>query len=141
MDTPTVEVTNVRTSEEHVLINGIKAKRISDYRRHTYKTRKFIVKIDTIALEAKREVKLWKRLDEEDRKHFVPILCSSLVGRWICQERLDIIFANQIEYEERNELWDAIIEPICEKYNLADLSPDWNWGMVDGVPMIYDYGQ
>ncbi len=142
MATPTVQVTNLRTSEEHVLINGIKAERISDYRRHTYRTKDFIVKIDTTAFEAKREITLWSEtLDEEDRLHFVPILCSSLAERWICQERLNIIFAHLIEYEERRELWDEILGPLCEKYNLNDLSPEWNWGMVGEVPMIYDYGQ
>ena len=141
MNTPDVQITDIRTYEEQVTINGIKAKRISDFRRHCYRTKDFIVKIDVRSFETKHEVRLWKRLDEEDRKHFVPILCSSIAQRWICQERLDITFAQQIEYEERNELWDAIIGPLCEKYSLIDMSPEWNWGMVDDVPMIYDYGQ
>ncbi len=145
MDTlPDVQIVVPYAVDGHILINGDKINLYTKHRRTHYKTSDFIVKIDarTGCKEAKHEIELWEdTLDEEDRKHFVPILCGSIEQRWVCQEYVEITQPTMLDDEVRIEIWNAIIKPLMDKYLLSDVSSIWNWGIIDGVPMIYDYGQ
>jgi len=146
MDAPDVQVTTSGHWDDlwNILINGETAEYWSSCRRTFYRAEGFIVKVDSTSdetPEAENEMEIWDKLDEEDRQHFVPILCGSVDEGWVCQEYLEIKHSPKLEQKLRNRLWKEIIEPLSEKYYLYDVTHQWNWGLVNGIPMIYDYGE
>jgi hypothetical protein len=113
--------------------------------------KKFILKLDSSDIpQGEREADIWANLDPEDAIYFLPILTHGTVeinGRtrhYIIQEivNLDSSAGSDVAYG----LWNAVLAPVVEKYDVGDDVGDdlgeyfSNWALVDGNPVIYDYG-
>ena len=100
----------------------------------------FLLKIDDdpAFIQCEREIDLWKDLEKQDRRFFVPIICSEGskdTPPWIvCPvvPRLELLKAKEKDYEQVNDL--------MLKYDIRDLSFNKNWFIYNGRPLIVDYG-
>jgi hypothetical protein len=105
----------------------------------------FIIKMDagTANPQSSTELLLWESLDEADKRYFAPIefgrkfVSAESLG-FIVQKRLNV---NTDGSAKSGEAWGIVLD-LKRKYNLSDLYDGGceNWGMVDGSPVILDYG-
>lgn len=89
------------------------------------------------------ELKIWRSLRTEDRHHFAEVVEGGIVPvvgwSWVAQRFLKFD-------EDLRPVPDEIfnlIDSLKVRYSLRDLSGNLcgrNWGMVNGIPVIYDYG-
>lgn len=87
----------------------------------------------------KHEVTIWNLVKgTRDEKFFCPILAWTSDYSWILMKQIDVSKTN------RNDFGKAIarIRRLEKKYNLADISDrDYcQFVVIDGIPVIYDYG-
>jgi hypothetical protein len=83
--------------------------------------------------QTKEELALWDQIEEQDKKHFQPILYHG--ETWVAQQIIE--FSDNV-YDPDN--W-PLIEGLSHKYRLSDIEQHKNWGTrIDGTPIIYDYG-
>lgn len=93
------------------------------------------------ANQTKREVKLYRTLEEQDKQYFAELLDVS-----IYEGRFWAMFKKYTpDAEASRENWESIIETSC-KYGLVenefdfDYNLDGNWFVVQGNPIIIDWG-
>jgi hypothetical protein len=86
------------------------------------------------------EVHNWKTMPKELKKYFAEIYAHDRGCHWVIQEKA------KIEKESKEDNWCDLAEELEEKLNkngLHDLSVDIcsvNIGIVDGRPVVVDYG-
>jgi len=121
---------------------------MDDNVRSIYRCGNYIVKVDMELpgevpweLEGEIEVRLYNHVIEEcDRKYFAELLSW---GHIFPKNRYFYVVMKY--YNIQHPLVASpIIKKLQKKYQLYDIVNDdgdnWNWGLVDGQPMIFDYG-
>jgi hypothetical protein len=94
--------------------------------------------------QSTNEFKIWQTLMDEDRKHFAEVVDGGKVmgmnWSWVAQRYLN--FENPWMHCVPPDI-QALIESLKVRYNLLDIYGSYcgrNWGVVNGTPVIYDYG-
>lgn len=95
--------------------------------------------------QSANELKVWKSLRDEDRKHFAEVVDGGKVHgidwSWVAQRFMN--FEKPWDYNHVPADIQILVDTLKERYALRDLHGNYcgrNWGMVNGVPVIYDYG-
>jgi len=86
--------------------------------------------------QAEAELERWDKIEECDKKYFVPIIAYRIAKKecWTAQP-----FLKFDESLRTWELWELISGIAC-KYCIKDIDYEWNWAVTeDGLPVIYDY--
>lgn len=115
--------------------------------RTKYIVGKHILKVETDKNELyshiKREVKIFKSLDDADRPYFVPLVYWNYKKKYVVQRFIELEESPEIVKKKDKKL----IEKLIDKYNLVDVAVDsyghnWNWAYnkLTGRPIIFDYG-
>jgi hypothetical protein len=90
--------------------------------------------------QCREEVELWEKIDEQDRKYFVPIIGHKFTQKY-CYVIQPLLNFKRVYYKTRVKYFKNIVEPLANKYDRCDISEDWNWAFLDNhMPAIYDYG-
>lgn len=118
----------------------------------------FVIKVDSPALyrenymdtdrkQSNSEFKLWNNIEPNDRKYFAEVIAY--------EKNRYIVFRRYAEIDDINQPKQKIalkhirkIDDLINKYDIADVETEiWkktvethNWGMVNGQPLIFDYG-
>lgn len=122
---------------------------IGGYSRRIVFVRDLVVKItfhgvgSRIWDQSGNELNVWQHLTKEDRKHFAEVVGGGIVPvvgwSWVAQRFLK--FDPNVS-PVPDEIFN-LIDTLKVRYNLRDISGNLcgrNWGMVNGIPVIYDYG-
>lgn len=114
--------------------------------RSVYICDEYVVKFDDHGYEHD-DMTIWKSIQREDRKYFVPTLAEGETDagtRWSVQPYVEL---TPIEYVDDDVLDAArsIVIDLVDKYGLQDLDyyreeTPRNWGIHEGQPIIFDYG-
>ena len=78
-------------------------------------------------------------IDKQDREYFVPVLQHRFLKdrMYIVEPKLQF----KKNQQNKRQIFNDIIYPLVEKYQLDDVDEDFNWGILkNGKPIIYDYG-
>lgn len=144
----------VRISKDRqcVWINGHKAKKIISSCRDIFVYGKFVVKLDKtdhivigkrswLNNQSSRELRRYKKIKPEDLKYFPKVYggeISRVATGWIVEERLKIKSrAGRPNYKVFDEVMKIVV-----KYKFADDfgANRYNWTIINGQPIIYDWG-
>lgn len=145
-------VTIKRVDYKYIVhINGVLAKPYQASRDCGNMSRRLFVTADYIlklGYYSDNEHDLWKRLDKQDKKHFVPIVAHGSF------ERQYFVVSPFIKFRRgrKSENHWRTISHLLNKYNLSDVyktgsarSTDGdptNWAVSEqGIPVIFDYAE
>lgn len=128
-----------------VRLNGERLRR--KYRtwssRRIYIGKEYVIKVewDDVDLgQCKDEYRIWKSLPDKHRKYFAPILKFGKGNgyRYVVCPKLNLKDSN----DDNDFVWNSTLRNIAKKYGLVDLTGrlNENWFIVDGKPIIIDYG-
>lgn len=128
-------------------LNGEKLIRSSgkDESRKIFINGDYIVKIEdksSYHSQCQAEFRLWNKIQNRDRKYFVPILYFTRRKEWSAVIQPFLRIKKYNSERTSNKYYKMGIERMERKYNIDDLC-NWcgcNWGVVNGHPVIYDYG-
>jgi hypothetical protein len=124
---------------DKVTCNGKKAKYTphGTNGRNVYMTKDYVIKVDDNGYHHD-DMGVWMQIEPEDQQYFVPCIAQGETEdgtRWSVQP-----FVNFNTRESaKNDNARAIVYELIDKYNLSDMHSD-NWGVIDGKPIIFDYG-
>ena len=143
----------VKVTKTQVFINGTPAKRrYTGGSRRVFSWKNYIIKIEwekeefgtnrSFFHQCRNEYRIWKRLSKKDKKIFVPILKYKHTKEYdyVIQPKIKIPNSQNKIHED---IYNKIVESICNKYKLGDLFPDLdcNWKVVSkNKVIIWDYG-
>lgn len=153
--TQTRPIWSTRREVSRVMIGRAKGKRLWGGCRNTFTNGKVVVKFDkgirrgeTISVggcqgQCRREVAVWDALEEEDKRHFTPLLAHGSIvrGGYI----YDYTITPYIKHHNRvkpvpDDDW-ASLEGVLDKYLVYDVSPTHNAGVLPtGEVVCWDYG-
>lgn len=167
-DIKTLDVVVGKTRNERVIVlNGVnytrqmlkksKPSSMTGTRMHLFGL-DFVIKVDSPYLyrswsmnegrkQSNVEFQIWNKLKKRDRKYFAEVIDY--------KEDCYIVFKRYPEIDNMNNPKQRIlkkfsdkVDKLIEAYGLSDIDTDtWkrvtethNWAMVDGQPLIFDYG-
>jgi hypothetical protein len=112
---------------------------LGDIGRVVYERDNILVKFDDAQWhQTEAEIKLWKKLDEEDKPYFGKVLGWDEKSGWIAVQKEKIHHVSILS--KQNE---KILQYLIDKYGLGDIFPYFanNRGVRDdGTLIIYDWG-
>lgn len=104
---------------------------------------KYIIKLGS---QSAAEYLFYQTLPDEDKAFFMPIYqghadIENPAVSYVIQKYVEIADAGELTDAERRAAYDGSIKEIISRYNLGgDVYLGKNWGLVDGAPVIFDYG-
>lgn len=138
----TILIDGVPTEEK--LLSGVDG----GYSRKIFFVKDLVIKITIHGIGSRiwdqsgNELKIWRSLRTEDRPHFAEVVEGGNIPgvnwSWVAQRYLNLETMRPVPKDIV-----GLIDSLKTRYNLRDLHGDYcgrNWGMVNGVPVIYDYG-
>lgn len=109
---------------------------------------RLLMKVDTYGMQSHDEAWLWPRLDEQDRRHFAPILgIGRVLGGWKPTwhgARPDsFVISPLLKLDEnrnnRTNEHHQKAKELKEKYSIGDFNAG-QWKLYRGRTLIHDYG-
>lgn len=160
-----IEVGN-KNGERYIILNGHKHTRqsleknkpssLGGTRMHLFGL-DFVIKVDSPKLyknnwmstsfkQSNAEYEVWKNIEKKDRKYFAEVIAYEKNKYIVFRRYLDIDDINTPLQKIRKRHINKV-ESLTTKYDICDVNTGWykghvthNWCLVDGKPLIFDYG-